>query len=560
MTSNKAMFQVMDNQKTLEYTLKYHSSVARFGDGEFSLISGLGIAYQDYDPKLAEQLQAILALQSSPEFVICIPDVFERLERYNQFSRDFWQDHLVHKVDAYKAYCTAEWYGSAFISRPYTDLENKKLASKIFSLVKKLWQDKDVLIVEGLTSRSGLGNDLFDNANSVERIICPSRNAYEKIAGIEDAIRQHGAGKLVLLMLGPTAKVIAADLYHEGFHLIDLGHIDSEYEWFKMGAVDKVKLKNKHTAEFNNDQDELFIDDENYLSQIIVDLSDEAKMIKKVSVIVPIQNNAKTLNDTLESIAQQTYKNLEIILLNNASSDDSGVICEEWAKKDARIRVFHEQSATTGKLRNVGLSCATGDYFTFLDPTNWFEKDAIQKLINLLEQQPDSDIAVANYTIFQENTGFYMFYADPDDPIEKSYITSEWVTTKNETRYNLGNIYKNISGKLFRTKSLNDIRFPEESDKQSDFFVYRFYLAATKIVFLNLGLVVIRSNEKEQERLNLAYQEEYMALLASMGFNIKAEKESYKHLLLDKRDHALKQGNISNYHEIVQKIKLLDKV
>lgn len=560
MVPNKAMFQVMDNQKTLEYMLKHHSSVARFGDGEFSLISGFGIPYQDYDPKLAEQLQAILAKQSSPEFVVCIPDVFERLERYNQFSRDFWQGHLEHTADTYKECCTAEWYGSTFISRPYTDLENKEPATKIFSLVRTLWQDKDVLIVEGTTSRSGVGNDLFDNANSVKRILCPPRNAYEKISEITDAIRQHGAGKLVLLMLGPTAKVITADLYHEGFQLIDLGHIDSEYEWFKMGAIGKVKLKNKHTAEFNYDQDELFIDDENYLSQIIVDLSDEAKMTKKVSVIVPIQNNAKTLTDALESIAQQTYKNLEIILLNNASSDDSGVVCEEWAKKDARIRVFHEQHATIGKLRNAGLSYITGDYFTFLDPTNWFEKDAIQKLITLLEQQPDSDIAVANYTTFQEDTGIYMFYADPDAPIEKSYVTSEWVTTKNETRYNLSNIYKNLSGKLFRTKSLNDIRFPEESDKQSDFFVYRFYLAAAKIVFLNLGLVVIRSNEKEQERLNLACQEEYMALLASMGFNIKAEKESYKYLLLDKRDHALKQGNISNYHEIVQKIKLLDKV
>lgn len=281
MVPNKAMFQVMDNQKTLEYMLKHHSSVARFGDGEFSLISGFGIPYQDYDPKLAEQLQAILAKQSSPEFVVCIPDVFERLERYNQFSRDFWQGHLEHTADTYKECCTAEWYGSTFISRPYTDLENKEPATKIFSLVRTLWQDKDVLIVEGTTSRSGVGNDLFDNANSVKRILCPPRNAYEKISEITDAIRQHGAGKLVLLMLGPTAKVITADLYHEGFQLIDLGHIDSEYEWFKMGAIGKVKLKNKHTAEFNYDQDELFIDDENYLSQIIVDLSDEAKMTKK---------------------------------------------------------------------------------------------------------------------------------------------------------------------------------------------------------------------------------------------------------------------------------------
>ena len=116
-------------------------------------------------------------------------------------------------------------------------------------------------------------NDLFANASSLKRIICPSRNAYASITEIENQIRIHGQGRLVLLMLGPTAKVIAYHLHSEGLWLIDMGHIDSEYEWYKMGAQSKVKLSNKHTAEHNFDQDIIFDEDEAYELSIVSKIS-----------------------------------------------------------------------------------------------------------------------------------------------------------------------------------------------------------------------------------------------------------------------------------------------
>ena len=110
---------------------------------------------------------------------------------------------------------------------------------------------------------------MFDNANSIKRIICPSKNSFEKIDKIEAEIRKYADNRLVLLMLGPTAKVIVDDLQDLPNQLIDLGHIDSEYEWFKMGAKYKVKLKNKHTAEFNFDTDIEAIDDADYSREIV---------------------------------------------------------------------------------------------------------------------------------------------------------------------------------------------------------------------------------------------------------------------------------------------------
>ena len=129
--------------------------------------------------------------------------------------------------------------------------------------------------MEGYTSRLGVGNDLFDGAKSIKRIICPSRNAYSKKAEVMEEILKHSEGRLILLMLGPTAKVLAYQLASKGFQAIDIGHIDSEYEWMQMGAEKKVLLRNKHTAEFNLDTEIELANDDEYLSQIVADLSEE---------------------------------------------------------------------------------------------------------------------------------------------------------------------------------------------------------------------------------------------------------------------------------------------
>lgn len=262
--------KVLDIQQSLDYILEHHSSVIRYGDGEMDIMMGHGIPYQDYDETLAEQLRRMIQLESSPELLVCLSDVFEVLERYNPEAVNFWKKHLENYKEAYHRLCTAPFYGSTFISRPYIDLKDKSASVAHFEKLKKLWDKRDILIVEGENSRSGVGNDLFDNAQSVERIVCPSRNAYSKVQDIQEAIEKHVAGKLVFLMLGPTAKVLAYHLSKKGIQAIDLGHIDSEYEWFKMGATSKVKFSHKHTAEHNFDQEIQLLDDEVYNAQVVV--------------------------------------------------------------------------------------------------------------------------------------------------------------------------------------------------------------------------------------------------------------------------------------------------
>ena len=267
---------VMSIDETLDELMKTEKSLVRFGDGEFNIMNGCSIAFQEYNEELARGMKEILLTANQEEMLLCMPEVFKAFKGefpldYN--SEIFWKKELDRYAAFFKEYCQSKTYGSAFISRPYIYSKDKTRAFDQFEKMKQLFEGKDLLIVEGATSRSGVGNDLFNNVRSIKRIICPSHHAFSKVDAIQQAIMDHATGRLILLMLGPTAKILAYRLSRLGYRALDLGHIDSEYEWMKMGAETKVQLKHKHTAEFNFDQGIEFIEDEDYNNQIVVDLS-----------------------------------------------------------------------------------------------------------------------------------------------------------------------------------------------------------------------------------------------------------------------------------------------
>lgn len=265
--------KVMNTNDTLDFIEKYHPSITRLGDGEISLINGASQINQVESADLVKRLDQVVKTCSSQKLLVCLPDVFHSLDRFGQGVQNWWNGHM----QTYNHYYTElgkqnNIYGNAMITRPYLYLNDKSHAGEVFSRIKQWWQDKDILLVEGYYTRSGVGNDLYDNAHSVQRIICPPKNAWEKSQQIEQAIKKFGKNKVVLVMLGTAATVIAADLSDWG-QVIDLGHLDSEYEWYKMGATERVPLKGKHTAEMNYDEGIEDIHDPKYESEIILDLT-----------------------------------------------------------------------------------------------------------------------------------------------------------------------------------------------------------------------------------------------------------------------------------------------
>lgn len=119
--------------------------------------------------------------------------------------------------------------------------------------------------------------------------------------------------------------------------------------------------------------------------------------MKKVSVIVPVYNVEKYLRKCVESIKNQTYRNLEIILVDDGSTDSSGVLCEELAKTNNRIIVIHKENGGLSDARNTGLDISTGDYIGFVDSDDYVDEDFFEILVNNLEQY-GADVSCCRYT------------------------------------------------------------------------------------------------------------------------------------------------------------------
>lgn len=118
----------------------------------------------------------------------------------------------------------------------------------------------------------------------------------------------------------------------------------------------------------------------------------------KVSIIIPVYNTGKYLYKCLDSIISQTYSNLEIIIVDDGSNDESPKICDDYALKDNRIKVIHKENAGVSKARNAGIEIATGDYFYFPDSDDYIELDTIEYLINLISEY-NCDIVSFEYFV-----------------------------------------------------------------------------------------------------------------------------------------------------------------
>lgn len=145
-------------------------------------------------------------------------------------------------------------------------------------------------------------------------------------------------------------------------------------------------------------------------------------MEPKLSVIIPIYKVEKYLRQCLDSVVNQTYRNLEIILIDDGSPDNCGAICDEYAAKDNRIIVIHKENGGVSSARNEGLRIASGKWVTFVDPDDWCELNYYEMLINSLHQN-EPDIICAGGAFFE--------YAE--HYVEKKYVFSSFDFKKENT-------------------------------------------------------------------------------------------------------------------------------
>lgn len=262
---------VMSIDETIDYISENHCSVSRYGDGELKIISGENIRFQKFNSSLSRRLAEIL--HGKGKVLVCISDIFDNPTWMNERAYEYtWWIVAKNRRDWTNSLNLEYTYGNAFISRPYLDWREKEKSLHWFEKLKQIWNNQNIVFIEGNKSRLGYKNDLFDNAKTIRRILCPVRDAYMVYNQILKEAMNLPHDVLFLLALGPTATVLAEELAENGYWAIDIGHIDIEYEWFKMHALEKVPIKGKYTNEAARGEDVDDYVDEEFKNQIIVEI------------------------------------------------------------------------------------------------------------------------------------------------------------------------------------------------------------------------------------------------------------------------------------------------
>ena len=265
---NKSNIKILGIEESINKIKNKNLSLSRFGDGELNIIYGKNIRFQKSSPKLAEMLKHIL--KEEQDFCcLGIPDAINRFENLTKESKTFWINNMLKDRDKWIELLNPHTeYLTANLTRLYIRHNDKTNCEKYFDLLKSIWENKDVIICEGEQTRMGVGNDLLSNCNSIQRILCPSENAFDKYEEILTELKQKNKNSLFLIALGPTATVLAYELAKEGFHALDLGHLDIEYEWFLRQSSKKEKIENKYVNEVTDGNFTANMYDDSYLKQI----------------------------------------------------------------------------------------------------------------------------------------------------------------------------------------------------------------------------------------------------------------------------------------------------
>jgi len=262
---NNIKYEVMDSIQNEEYQfpiirsseeaihkiISQNCSLCRFGDGEFEIMLGRNRAsFQEHDESLGERLVEVLCSEESA-LLIALADNYGSLNRYTDDAANCIRKYLTPSVrqEHINLIDLKKIYFDAYLSRPYMIMNDKSRVKDDFDLLKKIWKNRKILIVEGEYTRMGVGNDLFSECTLVERIICPAQNAWNYYQEIYNEVAKADKEKLVLISLGPVATVLAYDLFNKGYQAIDIGHIDNEYEWFLQRTDKRTIIPGKYVNE-----------------------------------------------------------------------------------------------------------------------------------------------------------------------------------------------------------------------------------------------------------------------------------------------------------------------
>lgn len=276
-----------------------------------------------------------------------------------------------------------------------------------------------------------------------------------------------------------------------------------------------------------------------------------------VSVIVPIYNVEKYIKECVESIINQTYKNLEIILINDGSTDDSYKICKKYSDQDSRIVLIDKENGGSASAKNYGLKIAKGDYISFVDSDDFIELDMIEYMLNTIKKF-NTDIVQCELIDLYKNTIEFEQYDIVENRIEARDFLSLFLTQWKNSLF---------CNKLFKKEIIKNIYFKEGRCIDDEFFTYKCVINSSKVVVSNKivynyrmrksGVMKSEKSQKQILRDRVDYLIERYEIVKSVYKDL--DKEFLEHLLtyylIISRDYYIDQNLLDYMKNILKSMK-----
>ena len=251
--------------------------------------------------------------------------------------------------------------------------------------------------------------------------------------------------------------------------------------------------------------------------------------VPRISVIIPVYNVEAYLPECLSCLHTQTYRNLEIILIDDASDDTSGQLCDAYAATDTRAKVIHQPHAGLSAARNRGVAVSTGEYLCFIDSDDVVAPDYAEYLFSLL-RDADADMSMARYAGFTDIAPTMAAGADP-------YAVHTY-TGRQAVCLLLGDdhiVSTVVWGKLYRRSLFDGGVFPEGRKNEDEAVSYRLYWNASRVVF--------------SDRPLYGYRQRAGSIMA-VGFN--RQQLHFLHIAKERAEFFLRQGDIHLYEQFLR--------
>lgn len=210
-----------------------------------------------------------------------------------------------------------------------------------------------------------------------------------------------------------------------------------------------------------------------------------------VSVIVPVFNQEKYLNTCIKTIVDQTYSNLEVLLIDDGSNDSSANICDEWEKKDSRISVIHKKNGGLSDARNVGMNNASGKYICFVDADDWLSLDMIKSMVTTFNKYTSVDAVFCDYSKSLNYDPSNSVSSKANGNVElfsRNQVVESIIKREKFTNYIWSGMYK---GNLTKT-----VNFPKGKNYEDMYTMMDLVKPCQTIAFINSPLYNYRINKQ----------------------------------------------------------------